>query len=324
MARVWLVSGAVVATLAAAVSSDAATPAPSVLSLPKYVVSVTTGGQAWAQVLRGKTFRAFDAVPAPSPGAGRATAVVAAIADRTFVVAAFDPKSCVSRLYRLRLTEQGRPEVPRPIPGGPIHAAVAGLAVGPDDSKIAFTTASCADTVVPRASVTVLNVVTRERRTWSLGAPSVVGDLTWGSDGRTLGYALGEGVPDRAEGFALTSGTLRSLDTTAGETSLLAGRVVFRPADGVLESATLDSGLRTGTAFVRDTRSGARKWFSFGHGRSPRLIEVIPANTLVAVATRGAGRRHECGGDIDAFGRLIDGHFTPRVLDMQLECGTAS
>ena len=327
--RVWLVSGAVVATMAATVSSDAATPAPSDLSLPKYVVSVGMGGHDWAQVLRRKASRRIEPVvpvpvPAPSPGVGRATAVVAAVADRTFVVAAFDPGSCVSLLYRLRLTERGDPEVPQPIPGGPIHGAVASLAVGPDDSKIAYVTTPCTDRAVPHAAITALNVSTRERRTWSLSTPSVVGDPKWGSDGRTLGYALGEGVPDPVKGFALTSGAVRSIDTTTGETSLLAGRAVYRPNGGVLERATLDRSLRAGTAVVHDPRSGDRRWFSFGPGRSPRLIDVIRANTSVFLAaTRGSERRHECGGDIDAF-YAMGGRFMPGLPVGLLGCSMAS
>src|SRR5262249_26787333 len=151
------------------------------------------------------------------------------------------------------LTEQGRPEKPRPIPGGPIRSAVAGLAVGPDDTKIAYATAPCADTAVPHASVTVLSA--GGHRTWSLDTPSVVGDLRWGSDGRTLGYALGQ-----VEGFSLATGTVRALDTTTRRTSLLAGRVVYRPAAGVLERAALDRSLYPALAVVRDPRSGDRRW----------------------------------------------------------------
>ncbi|GAA4624644.1 hypothetical protein GCM10023196_025610 [Actinoallomurus vinaceus] len=78
-ARVWLVSGVVVAAMAATVSSETTAPAPSGLSVPKYVVSVGMGGQDWAQVLRRATPRALEAVPVPSPGFGRAAAVVAAV-----------------------------------------------------------------------------------------------------------------------------------------------------------------------------------------------------------------------------------------------------
>ncbi|GAB3981476.1 hypothetical protein GCM10029978_082510 [Actinoallomurus acanthiterrae] len=320
--RLWLASGAVVATMAATVSSDVVAPPPSGRSEPEFAVSVEGSGPGWAQVLEASTSRVLGEVPAPSSAIGRPVAVVAAAADRTFVLAASDPARCVSRLYRLRLSEQGDAEKPRPIPGGPIRAAVAGLAVDPYDSKIAYATAPCGNTAAPHASVTVLDTLTGEHRIWSLDTPSVVGDLRWGSDGRTLGYALGQGVPAQV-GFTPTTGTVRALDTTTRGTSLLAGRVVYRPADGVLESASLDRSSYPSIVVIRDPRSGDRSWFSVGLGRSPRLLQVIPAGTAVFTAMKIVGRLHQCGGDVDAFGRLIDGRFTSDVRGGHLACTRA-
>ncbi|GAA4624642.1 hypothetical protein GCM10023196_025600 [Actinoallomurus vinaceus] len=73
---------------------------------------------------------------------------------------------------------------------------------------------------------------------------------------------------------------------------------------------------------VRDPRSGDQRWFCFGPGRSPRLIELIKADTVVLMATRGSDRRHECGGDIDAVYES-GGRFMPGLPAGHLGCSQA-
>lgn len=96
---------------------------------------------------------------------------------------------CESRIYRFRLGSDGHATDIAPLPGGVIPSRVAGLAMSPDGDRVAFATTPCTEVPQPpRATLTVLDIDSGNRRTWSTTAPSVIGEIVWASDNDTLGY----------------------------------------------------------------------------------------------------------------------------------------
>ncbi|MFA1541731.1 hypothetical protein [Actinomadura monticuli] len=287
--------------------------------------------------------RPVDAVEPPSPSAGEAREILAG-PKGTFVVVAFRKGPCESRFYRFRLTGDGRVEGMEPLRREPVPAPVAGLAISPDGDRLAYTTAPCASgarrAAEPRATVTVSDLGSGRRRTWSTAAPSVIGEIAWAGDGRTLGYAVSDVRPDDSSGSGVPPGqmyapigrglgsvTVHALDTRARGTDLRAGRVLFRgPADsGSVTTAVMNPDGRTGYGVMRTTRPPSTVLFSFSEGEPMRVTTTIPQkpNTLMAIAfMNDDGPRHACLNGLDAFGRVIDGGFLGNS-DGAASCGPA-
>ncbi|MFC4008572.1 hypothetical protein ACFOY2_15180 [Nonomuraea purpurea] len=328
-------------------------PAPT--RTPRFVIMVGANSppqEPWLQVYEVKKNygqRPTDSVRSPSPSPGQAQEIVAGPGG-TFVVAASRAEPCESRLYRFRLTGEGHATAVTPVPGGIAPALVAGLAISPDGRRIAYTTAPCADdpstppaaasppqaASPPSATLTVLDTATGHHRTWTTGGTSVIGEIVWARDSRTLGYTTGDvnartppPSPDgtaEPPGDAIGNVTVRALDTDAPGTDLLAGRVLFRPPDGTgtVTSAVMNPDGRTGYGMMSKGRPPSTIMFSFAEGRPMHVTKSIPPDpegtfTLHTFST-GDEPRYACLNGIDAFGRATEGTFGSRSFG---RCGTA-
>jgi hypothetical protein len=263
-----------------------------------------------------------DAVRAPA-SAGAVQEILAG-PDGRFVVAASRSDPCETRLFRFRLTRDGRVTGLAPMRGGTTPALVAGLALTRRGDRLAYTTAPCAPTPPPtphvpaalaaesppRAALTVLDTATGNRRTWSAPGPSVIGEIVWARDGRTLGYATADVVPKGALGAAVRNVTVRATDTRAAGSGLREGRVLFRApgGPGTVTSATMGPDGRTGYGVMR--RTDATVLFAFTEGEPMRVTKTIPQKpgTVVGIALVSSGEpRYACLNGLDAFGRAVEG-----------------
>ncbi|MEU6752877.1 hypothetical protein ABZ914_42230 [Spirillospora sp. NPDC046719] len=292
---------------------------------PRFLLAA--GGQGtWLEVRTmprtGAPERPVDAVRPPD-SAGAVQEILAG-PDGRFVVAASRSDPCETRLFRFRLTGDGHVTGLAPMPGGTIPALVAGLAMNRRGDRLAYTTAPCAPepphtpasadppralapASPPRAALTVLDTATGNRRTWSAAGPSVVGEIVWARDGRTLGYTIGDLVPGAGQDAAVQNVTVRATDTRDGGPGLREGRVLFRAPDGV-SSATMGPDGRSGYGMMR--RPDATVLFAFTEGRPMRVTRTIPQTpgTSVGVVLVSSGEpRYACLNGLDAFGRAIDG-----------------
>ncbi|MGI5200062.1 hypothetical protein ACQEU6_46125 [Spirillospora sp. CA-108201] len=174
---------------------SAATAAPpGERRMPRFIVAVGTfgspsqgrGPEPWFQgrAVQPGGGRPVDSVPAPR-SAGAARSLIAGPGGG-FVLSTFDEKTCTTRFHRFRLT-CGRVKDLGPLVSAAVPARVAGLAMSPDGERLAYATAPCAKAAQPRASVTVLDLGSGRTRAWSAAAPSLVGEIVWAGDGRTLG-----------------------------------------------------------------------------------------------------------------------------------------
>ncbi|TDD63528.1 hypothetical protein [Actinomadura rubrisoli] len=164
----------------------------------------------WFQIYANERLnqRPFASVQPPEPSAGEVSGILEGPGG-TFVVASARAEPCVSGLYRFRLTGDGHVTGMTPVKGGAGPGLVGGMALSPDGRRIAFATAPCATerhpppgggmppraAVPPRAALTVLDTATGNRRTWTTGGPSLIGEIVWARDGRTLGYTISEVHP---------------------------------------------------------------------------------------------------------------------------------
>ncbi|MEU9023385.1 hypothetical protein [Actinomadura sp. NPDC048394] len=283
--------------------------------------------------------RVIASVPAPSPATGRAHQIVAA-PDGTFVIASSRATPCESRLYRVGLTPRGRPARITPIRGGVTPALVAGLAISPDGRHIAYATEPCDPQSAkragagqqgsspaipaspPHATLTMLDAATGNRRTWSASGSSVVGEIIWAGDNRTIGYTLGDVAAPTAttpaspgpdvNGPPVGGLAVHALDTTAVGTDLRSGRILFRAPGGsqVLTSVTMNLDGRTGDGVLEEGHPATTKLFKFGEGQPMRITKVFPPEPGVMRAfSSGGPPRYACATGIDAFGRVIRGAF---------------
>jgi hypothetical protein len=317
-------------------------PTPRFLLTAGGSAGAASGVPSWFQIraLTGTgRERLVESVRPPSPAAGSVQEILAGPAG-TFLVLASRAEPCESRLYRFGLTGDGHPTGITAVGGGSTPALVAGLAVSPDGRRVAYTTAPCAPdqsapprqqppraTVATNASVTVLDLATGARRTWSTGQPSIVGEIAWARDNHTLGFTLAgvihqapappaaplPGGAGRLAGDTVGEVTVRALDTDAPGADLLAGRVLFRQPAGsaTVTSAVMSLDGRTGYGTMRDGQPPTTMLFSFTEGQSIRVTSTFApapngAAPMLAVST-GDGPRYACLSGIDAFGRLIDG-----------------
>ena len=339
--RRWAAPIALAFSVAASVGAanvlpdDASSGAPH-RGQPRFVLTVSQDGGrgAWFEVHAIQARppaapRPVGTVPRPAPSAGAAREIVEGPSG-TFVVVSSRDEPCESRLHRFELTDDGRARGIAPLTDRVEPARVAGLAMSPDGDRVAYATAPCAKATQPRAALTVLDLDSGRRRTWSASGPSIVGDIVWADDGRTLGYALSDlptSDPGRPSGTDVANTTVHALDTEARNTDLRAGRVLFRQPgnSGAVTSAVMKPDGRTGHGTMKKNGSGSTVLFAFTEGKPMRVTGTIQQkpNTiqLVAVSADDDPPRYACLGGIDAFGRTVDGDFT--AANGLLPCSSA-
>lgn len=278
-----------------------------------------TGPAPWFQVQAferdGRT-RPVDSVRPPS-SAGEAQEIIEAPGG-TFVIASSKAEPCESRLYRFRLTGDGHVEDIEPLGGNNVvPARVAGLAMSPDGDRLAYTTAPCTDdppalAAAPRADLAVLDIDSGRRRTWSTAAPSVIGEIVWAGDDRTLGYAISD-VSDRN----VRNVTVYAADADAPGADLRGGRVLFRQPDASARVVTtvMSPDGRTGYGVLKKDRPRSMVFFSFAEGEPMRVTQTIrlKQNALMSIGLAAEdGPRYACLNGLDAFGRVLESEFTHR------------
>ncbi|TDD86562.1 hypothetical protein [Actinomadura rubrisoli] len=299
-------------------------------------------GTPWLQIhamAKGGT-EPVDSVRPPSPSAGPVTGIVDG-PGRTFVVSSVRAEPCETRLFRFRVTADGHAAGIAPVAGGVVPSLVAGLALSPDGRSIAYATAPCTAGLragdTRRATLTVLDAAGRSR-TWSTARPSVVGEIVWARDGRTLGYTTAEVRGKLRSGRAIGEAEVHALDTRAPGTDLLGGRVLFRspPGAGRLFRAVMNTDGRTGYGELRKERPPATVRFTFAEGQAMRITHTEPEEPTAVEPTTikpltvtlhsggpvdGVPLR-ACLNGIDAFGRVTEGIFMSNPLGT-FECRTA-
>ncbi|MEU9023843.1 hypothetical protein [Actinomadura sp. NPDC048394] len=298
---------------------------------PRFMLSAGRQGP-WIEVRTPPTVngpgRVVDTVRPPD-SAGEVQEILAGPGG-SFVVAASRSDPCETRLFRFRLTGDGHVTGLAPLRGGTTPALVAGLAMNRRGDRLAYTTAPCAPHSLaaaspPRAALTVLDTATGSRRTWSAAGPSVIGEIVWARDGRTLGYATGDVVPGAGQDAAVRNVTVRATDTREGGSGLREGRVLFRApgGPGAVSSATMSPDGRTGYGLMR--RPDAVVLFAFTEGRPMRVTQTISRKPGegVAIGLVSSGEpRYACLNGLDAFGRAVDGAFQTTFAGFG-HCGSA-
>lgn len=296
-----------------------------------------TAESPWFQIQEiadsGRTQRLVASVQSPSPSAGEVRSIVGG-PGRTFVVAAWRAEPCETVLYRFKLTDDGQAKDITPVTGGRTPALVAGLAISPDGRRIAYATAPCGED--PESSLpattpitlAVLETTTGQRRTWTSSRPTIVGEIVWAGDSRTVGYTTGEvisttppaGSPpptSRGEPRGDTVGAIqvRTLHSEALGADLLAGRVLFSPSDedGTVGTAVMNPDGKSGYGVAHKDEPPSTIMFTFNEGQSTRVTETIHADPTSAVTVHsvagGDGPRYACLNGVDAFGRLSKGRL---------------
>lgn len=289
----------------------------------------------WLQVAsfqQDGSVRPVDSVRAPSPSAGKAREIIAG-PNGTFVVSASRRRPCETRLYTFTLTGDGRVRKIEPLGRNTVPALVAGLAMSPDGRHLAYTTAPCTP-AEPRATVTVLDTDSGDRRTWTTQTPAVIGEIIWAEDSRTLGYTISDVPPPATppgnvppSGRGIKNVTVHALDTNAPGTELRAGRILFRqPADAsTVTGAVMNRDGRTGHGVLEKDEPPSTVFFSFSEGKPPHVIHTIrrDPNTDTFIGFVGDGTpNYACLNGIDSFDRMPDGTF-PNLQGAISGCGTA-
>lgn len=323
------------------VDGPAATAAlPGGQRMPRFVIGVGEigsspqggGPRPWFQVRAaevGGGARAVDSVPAPR-SAGPAQSLIAGPGG-LFVFSSFREKPCTTRFHRFRLTGGGRVKDLGPLTRDTVPARVAGLAMSPDGERLAYATAPCAKAARPQATVTVLDLGSGRRRTWSAAAPSFVGEIVWARDSRTLGYTLGdvrpESEPRPFQERRVGNVAVHALDTGGEGADLRSGRVLFRQPDdsAAVTTAVMNPDGRTGYGAMKKARPASFVGFSFAAGRPLKVTRTIKLEPNVATAiafVADDGPRYACLGGIDSFGRTDDRGFM-EALGSGLGCAVA-
>ncbi|SNR59017.1 hypothetical protein [Actinomadura mexicana] len=308
-------------------ADGAAATAPSgEQRMPRFVVAVGEIGDAarergpkpWFQVRAAQAgeARPVDSVAAPR-SAGAAQSIIAG-PEGTFVLSAFGEKSCTTRFYRFRLAGDGRVKELAPLVREAVPARVAGLAMSPDGARLAYATGPCAQGAQPQSTVTVLDLGSGRRRTWSAAAPSVVGEIVWARDNRTLGYTVGEVRPEVGPGpfreRTVGNVAVLALDTGGQGADLRSGRVLFRQPDdsAAVTTAVMNPDGRAGYGVMKKARPPSTVLFSFSAGKPMKVIQTFETRPNVATAFVFATDdrpRYACLGGVDSFGRVHEGRF---------------
>jgi hypothetical protein len=330
-----LVAGVVVGVVVAAPHKDGvpAQSSPKSPAQPRFAVSAdnwggASGNAAWFQVHdmsgSGKD-QVVDAVAPPSANAGAVTSIVAG-PDKMFVLAAWHVETCETSLYRFTLTDDGHAKDLTPVTR--TQALAGGLAISPDGRRIAYATGGCGTNPEqsPPAeapiSLTVLDIETEQHRTWTASRPSVVGEIVWAGDNRTLGYTTAEILPGNTVGLV----ELRATDTEDPDTELLSGRVLFTQPDlaDTVSTAVMNTDGRTGFGVLHREQPPSTILFTFSEGQPIKVTQTIPEKpnsaTMMSVSD-GSGPRYACFGGVDAFGRVNEQKL--RASTDTGVCGTA-
>ncbi|MGH3241383.1 MAG: hypothetical protein ACRDNL_13470 [Spirillospora sp.] len=286
-------------------------------------------------------YQQVDSVREPS-SAGEAREIVDAPGG-TFVVASTRDRPCESRLHRFGLTRDGRIKGLARLTGDVIASRVGGLAMSPDGDKIAYTTAPCAGdpkaAPPPSANVTVLDLGSGHRRTWSTPAPTLVGQIVWADDGRTLGYVVSDIRPDATPGSSRGQGsdtrnrdignaTVYALDTEEEGTDLRAGRVLFRQPDdeAFVTTAVMGPDGRTGHGVMRKGDPASTIIFTFAEGEPVHVTRTIEperkpgVDQAIALDLSDDPPRHACLSGADPLGRELAGELAVPGGDLY-RCG---
>jgi hypothetical protein len=304
---------------------------------PRFVVTTDSlggdsGSAAWFQIYDladGGKERVVDAVQPPSASAGEVTSIVAG-PDNTFVVAAWRVRSCETSLYRFTLTDDGHAKDLAPVTRKSIPALAAGLAISPDGRRIAYATGPCGNN--PESSppatapiaLTVLDTTTEQHRTWTSSRPTIIGEIVWAGDNRTIGYTTAEIIPaDETVGAVQVHAT----DVENPDTDLLSGRVLFTQADrtDMVTTAVMSADGRTGYGALREEQPPSTVLFTFSEGQPIHVTETIPEEpnsvSMMSFAD-DSGPRYACLGGIDAFGRMDEHKLADDSLGSR-QCGAA-
>jgi hypothetical protein len=264
--------------------------------------------------------RVVDTVRPPSPSAGQARELVAG-PDGDFLAVSSRDEPCEARLHRFGLTGDGHVTGIEPLPGGVVPSRVAGLAISPDGDRVAYTTAPCGDEAQPRATLTVRDLESGDLRTWSTAGPTIIGEIVWAADNRTVGYTIGDvqpGGPSAAlpgmAGRDIRNVAVHALDSEIEDADLRDGRVLFRQPDGTgnVSGAVMDLDGRTGYGVLKKGEPPDTIFFAFAEGEPMQVTDTIPGkpNTVHLVALSSDDRpRYACLGGVDSFGRASTGHF---------------
>lgn len=287
------------------------------------------GPEPWFQVhsLQGGRQRLADSVQSPSPSPGKARELLAG-PKGTFLVASSRDEPCESRIYRFRVGSDGHVTDIEPLHEGVISSRIAGLAMSPDGDRVAFATTPCTDVPQPpRAALTVLDLNSGRRRTWSTTAPSVIGEIVWASDNDTLGYTLSDVHRDAPVDTGPAPSPQRSpnegkvvnvavyaLDTGDQGTDLRAARRLFRQPDdsGQVTSAVMAPDGRTGYGVMKKGQPAATILFTFAEDEPMRVTKTIapkPNTVMLFSFSTDEGPRYACLDGIDAFDRVVEGEF---------------
>ncbi|SNT34212.1 hypothetical protein SAMN05443665_102471 [Actinomadura meyerae] len=296
---------------------------------PWFVVrEVRLDGRSWQ----------VDSVERP-PSAGEAQMILPGPRS-TFVVAATRKETCESRFYRGKVSTDGRVQGIEPFRQVTVPALVAGLALSPDGDRLAYTTAPCTPEgerpPEPRANVTVLDIDSGHRRTWTTTTPSVIGEIVWARDGRTLGYAVsdiligslpGEDVPPGEPpyparpaqpvgpvGSKVQAVAVHALDTEAPGTDLRKGRLLFRQSadSGTVMSVVMKPDGRSGFGAMEREQPPSTVIFSFSEGKPIRVTSSRPRkpNVATGIVFGFTEPRYACLNGLDSFGRVVEGGFS--------------
>ncbi|WP_242907241.1 hypothetical protein [Actinomadura terrae] len=290
---------------------------------PRFEVTVghDAGGEpgVWFQVHRpGRSWPGFVDAVEPPPAVGEAREIRAGPGGR-FLVASSRAEPCESRLHGFRLTVDGHVTGLAPVAGGAVPGLLAGLAISPDGRHAAFATAPCegglSPAARPRAVLTVVDLGSGRRHSWDAPEESIIGEIVWARDSRTVGYTLSDVPAGTIRHLAV-----RALDTAAPGTDLRGGRVLFRPpADaGRISFVTMAPDGRTGygLAHKADQATDTTIIFGFTEGEPMRVTKTFQSKRGIVstgIVVMGDDTSHyACLNGIDAFGRAPEGKYSAR------------
>lgn len=182
-----------------------------------------------------------------SPTRGLLFSATAATADsRIFVVAASAQKGpCDTRLYRLRLNADGRPGalIPLAVPEIAGHLITpTSLAASADGGMIAYASARCGGSNSAPGQAGVIDLATRQVRTWAITRSEGLMSLSLSAAGRTLAFtettALGGDGTARVLSTDSPAGRLAQRARKVLSAALQAQAVALSPGGNVLFACT--------------------------------------------------------------------------------------
>jgi hypothetical protein len=187
---------------------------------PRYLIGLSRAGLS---VYNAQTGRRVSVIK--EPGHGATFVATVATAPGRFVVAIGRQRPCSSRLYRLRLTRQGRPGRLTPLPGGRIDGrlgAASALAASPGGRVIGYSASHCSG---GPGWAGIIRPATGQSRRWPLKSEGLL-SLAMSPGGQTLFF-------DNSAVFG-GDGTIRALPTDAPAGPMTArARIVLPASSGV-------------------------------------------------------------------------------------------